>query len=153
MTMRTTIIAAAILVSALPAVAQQHTIDFSAPITGLDGKPMMETDANGRPTDKALTLGMAVAQASMANLAEDKDAKPMDLFRLRQLGARLYESHEVTLTTASECKRNPSDLLPSGSTSCLTVPDRDKLKDRVARVWGGIVQYRVWLMLDPALAD
>jgi hypothetical protein len=151
--MRIAIIAAVILAFALPAIAQQPVIDFSAPITGLDGKPVLETDANGRPTDKAVTLGMAVAQAAMANLPEDKDAKQMDLFRLRQIGARLYESKQVMLTTASECKRNPSDLLPSGPTACLTVSDRDKLKDRVARVWGGIVQYRAWLMLDPALAD
>jgi hypothetical protein len=147
------IIAAVLTIAILPAAAQQPIIDFSAPITGLDGKPVMEVDANGKITDKPVTLGAAVAQAAMANLAEDKDAKPLDLFRLRQLGARLYESKQVTLTTASECKRNPSDLLPSGPTSCLTVPDRDKLKERVAKVWGGIVQYRAWLMLDPALAD
>lgn len=151
--MRAIIIAAALAVAATNAIAQQPTIDFSAAITGLDGKPVLETDANGRVTDKQITLGAAVAQAAMANLPDDKDAKPMDLFRLRQLGAKLYESTKVTLTTASECKRNPSDLLPSGPTSCLTVADRDKLKDRIAKVWGGVVQYRAWLLLDPALAD
>jgi hypothetical protein len=151
--MRTMLTATIIVASTFQAIAQQPTIDFSAPITGLDGKPVMEVDANGKITDKSVTLGAAVAQAAMANLAEDKDAKPLELFRLRQLGARLYESNKVTLTTAGECKHNPSDLLSSGPTACLTVADRDRIKDRVAKVWGGIVQYRAWLMLDPALAD
>lgn len=151
--MRITVTAAIVIAAATSAYAQQPTIDFAAHITGLDGKPVLEVDANGKLTDKPVTLGAAVAQAAMANLAEDKDAKPLELFRLRQLGARLYESSKVTLTTAGECKRNPSDLLSSGPTACLTVADRDRLKDRVAKVWGGIIQYRAWLMLDPALAD
>lgn len=142
-----------VIFAATAAKAQQPTIDFAAPIAGLDGKPILETDTTGKLTDKPITLGAAVAQAAMANLPEDKDAKPLDLFRLRQLGARLYESGKVTLTTAGECKRNPSDLLASGPTSCLTVADRDRLKERVAKVWGGIIQYRAWLLLDPALAD
>lgn len=127
-------------------------IDFSSLITGLDGKPTLESDANGKMTDKPITLGTVVAQAAMAALPEDKDAKPMDLFRLRQMGARLYEAKAVVLTTASECKK-PSDSPSGASMTCLTVADRDKLKDRIAKVWGGVVQYRAWLMLDPSLAE
>ena len=101
------------------AVALGETIDFSTIITDLDGNPVAAAD------QKVLTLGAASATAMLTVLPEDKDAKPLERFANERLAQRIYRAGPVELTTASECRVR----------ACITVTERDRLMDRIARVW------------------
>lgn len=115
------------IAASLVVAADKKGIDFTAPIIGLDGKPMM----NGDPKEPVpLTLGEVAITALESTIEEDKQATGADKFKRDELARKVYKQKYVVLTSE----------------------EISTIKERIGKSYGAMVVGAAWRMLDAALA-
>lgn len=104
----------------IPALA----VDFSQPILGADGKPIM---AGGGKDAQTTTLGSICASALFASYPDEQNLSGEDKVKRAALAMKLYNGGEVSLSAEETAL----------------------VKRLVAKAYAPLVVYRSWSMLDP----
>lgn len=107
-------------------------INFATKLCGTDGKPLpddMARQSNGG-IDVPLTLGHACSHALLASYMDEPTLAGDEKFKRASLALKVAEAGELALT----------------------VEEIAQLKAIIGRLYGAIVVYRAWCLLDPATA-
>lgn len=106
-----------------------YAIDFSQPVIGDDGKPMcQEAVKDGEPCapDRIATLGRVVKIALYASFPDEQSLSGEDKYKRAEIAQ--------AITGASDVKLKQSD--------------RELVKKLVGKLYGPLVVYAVWNMLE-----
>lgn len=103
-------------------------IDFTQVLEDIYGRPLIDPLAGGK--DKPLTLGLAAAHVLMADFPDE----------LRS-GEEKYRDAALALRIEKD------------KSAVLDIEDIAKIKALIAKGYPGIVVYRAWNALDPAVND
>jgi hypothetical protein len=126
-----TIVFSILLLYATSVYAEQ--IDFSTILNDIDGKtPIKDAFPSDVPPDKrpSLTLGLAAAHALLSTYQDETATADIDKWRRGELAIRVS----------------------SGAKLALPAEDVALIKHLVAKLWGPIVVYRAWPLLDPSVS-
>lgn len=106
--------------------------DFSTVITDLDGEPIPDS-LDGKPDDahRNLTLGFACRHALCCNFPDERDVAGEEKFRRAKLAFDIAE----------------------GGAGTLRAEDITLIKKLIGKLYGPIIVYRAYALLDPAEAD
>jgi hypothetical protein len=132
---------AAVIVFAatLSASAEDHAIDFTAVLMGMNEQPLTRPADSCLPTQSAprdcpladMTLGDAAVTALESPLDEDHGEDGRKKFDRDQLARKIYHNKAASLS----------------------VDDVALIKGRIGKTWSSAVVGAAWLILDPGGAD
>ena len=106
-------------------------MDFSQELKGPDGKVIpdeLEARSNGGLVETKLTLGRAASHALSTRFPDDQNTAGDALFRRGYLGAKIYH----------------------GGIHVLKAEEIAEVKKFIAKMYGPIVIYAAWQLLDAA---
>ena len=116
------------LISLFVLAAEPAFIDFTQPITGLDGKPISQGDPK---SPIVLTLGDVATTALETMIDEDKSATGETKFRLDELARKIYQNKHAVLS----------------------VEEVALIKTRIGKLFSPITVGAAWRLLDPSLRE
>jgi len=109
-------------------------IDFTRPLTSLDGKPIAGND--GKPLETQPTLGSICESALLAQYAEERDPQtgkelisPEDKFARWKLAVKISGGKDVNLTTE----------------------ELSLVKKLIGKGYSPLIVGQVWTLLDPGM--
>lgn len=107
------------------AIAQ--TVDFTAPLVGIDGKTLQQNPSD--PKSPVVTLGDIAVNALETQTMDDQKMTGLDKFKLDQLAHKIYKS-------------KAAEISPDEMTS---------IKDRIGKIYPQVYVGAAWRLLDPSL--
>jgi hypothetical protein len=102
------------------------TIDFTQPLHGLDGKPILLTAEKNSP---AATLGDVAVNALESVTDQDRGLTGQVKFQRDELARHIYGNKHAVLS----------------------IEDVSLIKDRIGQVYGPLVVGAAWPLLDPSM--
>jgi hypothetical protein len=123
-----------VAVASLAFMGNAYAIDFTRPLTQLDGQPI--TGSDGKPLEKPPTLGSICEGALLAQYADERDAA----------------SGKETITPEDKFARwKLANKVNGGKDVNLTAEELSLIKKLIGKGYAPLIVGQVWMMLDPAM--